>query len=71
MKLLRLLYKEHDMEISKMTLYRVMKKKRLILRNTRGNRKILMERADLQVERAKYLRKLKDSKKKMHLKLFI
>ena len=64
MKLLKLLYKEHDMEISKMTLYRVMKKKGLIFKNTRGNRKILMERADLQIERAKYLRNLKDFKEK-------
>ena len=63
-KLLRILYKEHNMEISKTTLYRVMRRKGLIFKNTKGNRKILMERQDLQVERAKYLRKLKQFKDK-------
>ena len=62
-KLQQVLEKNHDMTLKKSTVWKVMRKKGLVFRAVRGNRKILMERADLQRARCKYLRAVREERK--------
>ena len=62
-KLQQVLEKDHGMELKKSTVWKVMRKRGLVFRAVRGNRKILMERADLQRARCKYLRAVREERK--------
>ena len=62
-KLQQVLEKNYDMTLKKSTVWKVMRKKGLVFRAVRGNRKILMERADLQRARCKYLRAVREERK--------
>lgn len=54
------LLKDHDLNIKKTTLWKVIKAKGFSFKKTNGNRKLLCERADLQISRCAYLRKIYD-----------
>ena len=62
-KLQQVLEKDHGMELKKSTVWKVMRKRGLVFRAVRGNRKILMEQADLQRARCKYLRAIREERK--------
>ena len=51
---------DHQLEVSKTTLWRVIKFKGFTFKKINGNRKILCERHDLQAARCAYLRSIKD-----------
>ncbi len=55
------LLQDHDLDINKTTLWKVMRARGFCFKKTNDiNRKILCERADLQIVRCAYLRKIKD-----------
>ena len=58
---------DHQLNVPKTTLWRVMKLKGFTFRKTDGNRKILCERLDLQVARCAYLRKIKETRKSFNI----
>ena len=58
---------DHQLNVPKTTLWRVMKLKGFTFRKTDGNRKILCERLDLQVARCAYLRKIKETRKSINI----
>ena len=62
-KLQQVLEKYHGMTLKKSTVWKVMRKRGLVFRAVHGNRKILMERADLQRARCKYLRAVREERK--------
>ena len=51
---------ENSLNVSTSTLWRVVHQRGFVFKATKGNRKILCQRTDLQVARMKYLRKLKE-----------